>query len=192
MDYTRNEDYYGTRNASEGVAFNAVLDCLFVEDSSPVTEPVTVAEAMAQANIDNIGGDDTLIEAYITTARMQCENYTGIGFIEREVIAVVNNSLGNIFLPYGPVASITSVYDLNDNEITADEYKVSGVKWTQFRYPAAAWLKITYVAGYNELPQLLKTALLQQVAYLYEHRGDEDKNTFSPIAKSLLQPIRRV
>ena len=116
MDYRRNEDRI-CNDVSNGGNFNAVLDIFFVEDSSPVTEPVTLAEALVQANIDNLGQDNFLVEAYITTARMQCEGYTGIGFIERQVQAVLNNTLGFIYLPYGPINEVTGVTDIDGNAV---------------------------------------------------------------------------
>ena len=190
MDYTRNEDYY-FRSEREGSAFNAVLDVLFIEGSSPETEPVTYEEAIQQANIDDIAGDVNLIESYITTARIQCETFACMSFISREIESVVNNSLGGIYLPYGPIIAVSSVYDKDDNEITSDSYKVLGVKFKQLSYPMRDYLKVTYTAGWTELPQIFKTAILQQVAYLYEHRGDEKADTFSPIAASLLKPHMR-
>lgn len=192
MDYTKNEDYYTTDRLASTANYNCIIDISLIEDSSNATEPVTLAEALAQANIDNITNEDALIESYITVARMQCEGYTGIGFIEREVVAIVNNTLGNIYLPYGPIASVTTVTDIDGNVIDADSYKISGVKFKQVVYPCKNWLQVNYIAGYAELPQVFKTAILQQVAYLYEHRGDEKADTFSPLAKSLLKPFRRV
>lgn len=191
MDYRRNEDRVFNRRETGGcAAFNAVLDVLFVEGSSPDVEPVTLAEALAQANIDNLGQDNALIEAYITTARIQCEGYTSIGFINRQVQAVVNNSLGGIYLPYGPIGEVSTVTNI---EGLNQEFEVTGVQWKQLRKPLNNRLTVTYQAGYSELPELFKTALLQQVAYLYEHRGDESKvGELSPVAKSLLQPHRRV
>jgi len=187
MDYRRNEDRIQITD-QQGANYNAVIDILFVEDSSPPTEPVTLDEALAQANIDNLGQDNALIDAYITTARVQCEGYCNIGFIPRTIQAVINNALGNIYLPYGPVDDVSAVTDIDGNVI---EFKISGVQWKQIRTPQQNNLTVIYTAGYSELPQVFKTAILQQVAYLFEHRGDEKADTFSPIAKSLLQPYRR-
>ena len=167
---------------------NVVLDTEFIEDSYPPDEPVTYEEAITQANIDDIAGDQDLIEAYIVTARQQCEAFVNMSLINREVVAIVNNSLGGIYLPYGPVIEVFSVTDKEDVEV---DYKIDGVKWKQLRYPEYNWLKVIYTAGYSELPQVFKRAILQQVAYLYEHRGDEKADTFSPLAASTLNPHRR-
>lgn len=188
MDYTKNEDRIFSEQPSRA-AFNAVIDVLFVEDSG-FSEPVTVAEALQLANIDDLGQDNSLIEVLITTARQQCEAYTNTGFIRRQVQAVVNNSIGGVTLPYGPVAEVIRVEDADNVE---QEYKTRGVAFTTLQEPISDYLKVTYNAGYDVLPQIYKTAVLQQVAYLYRHRGDEDKvGTLSPLVKSLLKPHRRV
>lgn len=187
MDYRSNEDYYPWRQ-NNGAAYNNIIDVLFVEDSSPPTEPATYAEALVQCNIDDQAQDVALINSYITTARMQCEAYTGIGFIYRTIQAVIRNQLGDIYLPYGPVGVLISA---TNREGDAMDVVLEGVKWETVR-TVFEYGKLTYTAGYAELPTVFKTALLQQVAYLYEHRGDEQAGQFSPVAKSLLQPHRRV
>lgn len=177
------------RQQSAGAVYNNVIDILFVEDSSPATEPVTYAEAIQQANIDDLGQDSNLIEAYIVTARMQCEGYTGIGFINRTIQAVIRNPLGNIYLPYGPIDTLLTAKDKEGEDI---EVELLGVQWKQVK-TVFDYATLTYTAGYSELPQVFKTAILQQVAYLYENRGDENKlGELSPVAKSLLHPFKRV
>lgn len=189
MDYRSNEDYYGDGWRGRcGAAYNNIIDVLFVEDSSPPAEPATYEEALVQCNIDDQAQDHALIEAYITTARQQCEAYTGIGFIYRTVQAVVRNELGDIYLPYGPIDALVSATNKEGDVLTAT---LEGVKWKTVKN-TFLYGTLTYTAGYTTLPTVFKTALLQQVAYLYEHRGDEQAGQFSPVAKSLLQPHRRV
>ena len=202
MDYTRNEDYYFQNNQQRATNFNSIIDVQFVEGSFAPDEPVTIEEAKAQAIIDDSIPDDTLIQSYITTARQQCEAYIGLSFLQREIQAIVNNSLGNIYLPYGPIQEVLSIYGEDDVEIKSDSYKILGLGFKQIKYPMRNYLKVTYMAGYSELPQVFKTAILQQVAYLYENRGYENviesTNTksmsynLSTVAKQLLLPYRRV
>lgn len=188
MNYTANEDRIFSTLPTRP-AHNAVIDVLFVEESG-FDEPVTVAEALQLCNIDDLGQDTALIEVLITTARQQCEAYTNIGFIQRTVTAVVNNSLGDIYLPYGPVVEVDSV-EYKDG--TAADYEVFGVAFKQLATPKAEWLKVTYTAGYSDLLRDFKTAILQQVNYLDKNRGDADKMaTLSPMAKTILKPHRRV
>jgi uncharacterized phiE125 gp8 family phage protein len=187
MDYYKNID---NREGNYSVTFNAVLDVQF-NDPDPVIEPVTLEEALNHCLIDDLGQDNAIVEAFITTAREMCEDYTGVGFINRNVEAVVNNSAGSIYLPYGPVGEINEIMDIDENIIPDTDYKVTGPKFKQLSYPKRSWLSVNYEAGYIDLPKVLKTAILMQVAYLYEHRGDEQTGQFSPDAKALLNPHKR-
>ena len=55
-------------------------------------------------------------------------------------------------------------------------------------------LEITYVAGYggtSDVPQAIKQACLLYLAYLFEHRGDQEQNFVAPYsATQLLQPYK--
>lgn len=170
-----------------GALFNAVLDVQFDETGS--TEPVTVAECKDFAKIDT-AADDTLIAELAVTARQMCEAYTNISFVEREVTAVLNNSLGGIYLPYGPVlGDVTSVKDEDGNDVTDPQIKGNNFKF--IKYPALDYLEVVYDAGYEELPSALKDAVLNQFAHLYDNRGN-GANDMAAISKQLLKPFRRV
>jgi len=188
MNYTANEDRMFTTLPNRA-AHNAVIDVLFVEESGFI-EPVTVEEALQLCNIDDLGQDTALIEVLITTARQQCEAFTNIGFVHRTVTAVVNNTLGDIYLPYGPVIDVESV-EYKDG--TVADFEVFGVAFKQLATPKNEWLKVTYTAGYSDLLREFKTAILQQVNYLDKNRGDADKMaTLSQMARTILKPNRRV
>jgi uncharacterized phiE125 gp8 family phage protein len=181
------------------VKFNAALDILF--DDGTVTEPVTPAEVKAYAKIDTGSVDDTIIGYLITTARQQCEDFTGVSIIPRTVTTVINNSCGGIFLPYCPFKTLTSIKDKDGNVILTADYQITGTKFPQLIYPMWDRMLLVYTAGYTTLPQEIKTAILQQVFYLYENRGDTAiisrsgivaELTLSPQARATLQRIRRV
>lgn len=168
--------------------FNAVLDVQFDETGS--VEPCTSAEAKAFAKIDTTA-DDTLITELIKSARMFCEAYTNISFVEREVTVILNNSNGNMYLPYGPVlAAVTSIVDVNGTAFTNPEIKGNDFKY--IKEPVADYIQLVYDAGYETLPTVLKTAVLNQFTYMYDNRGSELETGMSPVAKMLLKPYRRV
>jgi hypothetical protein len=50
--------------------------------------------------------------------------------------------------------------------------------------------KVEYTTGYVVLPDDLKQGWLAQILYLYENRGDENKQGLSEIAKDLVAPYR--
>lgn len=153
------------------------------------TEPVTLVEAKNWLKVD-VDDDDTIISALIIAARQTCEGYTALSFVARTVTAIIRNELGSSRLPYGPVNSIISMYDSDDNEIDEEDYSMPGDKVKRVNTPVSCWLKITYTAGYVVLPQQLKTGILEQLAWIYQHRGDEQATQISPVAKIILQPYR--
>lgn len=166
--------------------YNAVLEVKQVESS--VTEPVTVQEAKDWMKVD-LTDDDTLITELITVARKQVEGYLCISLVPKNITAILNNSQGGIELPYGPVASITSVKDEDDVTLTeTDDYVLQGEDYKTIKTPYD-YLKVVYVTAANIEH---KTGVLQQILYLYENRGDVNAGQLSPMVKMTLKPYRRV
>lgn len=171
------------------VAYNSVLDIEF--DDIDIVEPVTLTEAKDFCKVD-IGTDDDLITSLIIAARQDCEAYTGVGFVVHNAVATLNNINGDIYLPYGPLVSINQVTDANDNVLVLDtDYKLSGQSFKRLLWPKETNLTIDYITGYDVLPNTLKTALLNQIYWLYDNRSQAIEK-ISPIAQSLLNPFRRV
>ena len=165
-----------------GLSYNQVIDVLF--DDSDITEPVTLSEAKNFCKID-ITDDDTLITSLITAARKMCESFTGIGFVGREVTAVVNNGNGNIYLPYGPIGDVSLIDDVAP---VTDE--ILGVKWKQLA-TVGERITVVYTGGYATLPEDLKTGLLNAIYFLYDNRAVA-VDGIGEIAKKILKPHRRV
>lgn len=173
----------------EGVGYNSVLDIEFNE--TDITEPVTLVEAKDFCKVD-IGTDDSLIISLITAARQQCEAYTGVGFVVHDAVAILNNVNGDIYIPYGPLIAINQVTDEAGNILVLDTtYTIIGNSFKRLATPRVKNITVDYSTGYSVLPNILKTALLNQIYYLYDNRsiGTDD---VSPIAKNLLNPYRRV
>lgn len=169
---------------------NSVLDISFDDDagSDESAEPVTVEEATSFIRID-VTDDNVLVAQLITAARQQCENYLNISLVQKTVTAILQNDLGDIRLPACPFRELVSIKDMDDNDIT--DYKLNGLDFKWLCSPCK--VKIIYTAGYDEIPDNFKTAILQQIAYLYENRGDEGKlSQLSPIVTVGLKPYRRV
>ncbi len=178
----------------------------------PAAEPVALAEAKAHARVDT-STDDALITNLITSARLWAEKYTGRAFMTQtwklsiDELPLCLNASNAINLPRSPLQSITSVgvfADDDDSETwDADNYFTDtsrepgrlvlrlGASWPCPTRPANG-VEITYVAGYGgseSVPEPIKCAIKELVAYWYAHRGDED---VSPIlaARALLDPYR--
>ena len=183
------------------VEYNSVIDIQF-NDIIDIVEPVTLEEVKTFCKIDITTDDDILVEM-ITSAREMCEDYSGIGFVLHNLIAVLNNSNGGIYLPYGPTGTITSIVDSNGNTLSSlDDYELVGGAFKSILTPKNERLTVTYTSGYTELPKRLKLALLNTIYYLYDNRAQSidhiyDKNVptignLGPISEMILKPLRRV
>lgn len=168
---------------------DVVISYISADTNAIVSEPVTLTQAKAWLRVTH-DDEDTLITALITAARQKCEAYCGKGFVSRTVTAIVRNDLGNVRLPYGPVTTVTNVYDYDGNELTGSDYNITGVADKRLGYPMLGYVKVVYTAGYASLPQQFKTAILMQLAWMYTHRGDEDINLIAPDTKAILSPYR--
>jgi uncharacterized phiE125 gp8 family phage protein len=96
-------------------------------------------------------------------------------------------------LPYSPVSSVTSIYTYDDagtaTEFDSDKYYVdtasnpsrvvlkNGETWPSALRVGNA-VEITYVAGYGaspaNIPEPIRLALYQFIAFNYEHRGESE------------------
>lgn len=170
---------------------NSVLS---VEFSGEEEEPVSLGDAKLWCKIDeDTEMDNTLIEELIKSARSICEQFVNQSLVNRSVVAILNNSLGGSWLPFGPVLNITSVKN-EDDEVLEDQtdYNIRFDGFKQLDTPKSSYVKIEYTAGYESLPKIYKTAILNQVAWMYENRGDESKaSMLSGTAKLLLRPFKR-
>lgn len=168
---------------------NLVLDIQFSNES--LVEPVILPEARSWLKLD-VSDDDTIVTELITAARQQCEGFLNISLISRTVTAWLQIGLDEIRLPYGPVKTITSVTNYKGDPIAGYQ-----VKYELFKaLDPCTEVKTVYDAGFNNgaLPKHFKIAILNQIAWQYEHRGDEteQQTTLSPEAKKILIPYRRV
>ena len=140
---------------NQKVRFNAVLDLIF--NDGTVTEPILLADIKSYAKIDTGTADDTIIQYLITTARQQCEDFTGISIVPRTVTAVINNTCGGMFLPYCPFKTLVSITDDDGVAVVPLDYKISGTTFPQLIYPKWDRLTLVYTTGYVILPQEIKT-----------------------------------
>lgn len=190
-----------------------ILDIQMTETGD---EPVTTTEAKLQLIID-FTDDDTLIGNLITAARAAIENYCNISLITKTIVLTVDVR-SRFELPYGPIQTEGLTVKVQ-KEVTAnvpvyesaEGWNLTGVQFKTF-YPAyfgagditvnsryaypdtdcGTPYKITYTAGYEEVPFDLKQAILAQVAWLYENRGDQEKQGLSPQAEGLALKYRHL
>ncbi len=175
----------------------------------PSIEPLTLAEAKAHLKIDT-SDDDALIIALIVAARARAEWHTGRALITQGWTLHLDcwPASGGIEIPLPPLQSVASVttYARDDSGavMSTSLYAVDTAS-----APARLALKpgvppptnlralnaiaVAFTAGYgdaeSDVPLLLKEAILELIAFLYENRGEAPAEL--PLAAlALLAPFR--
>jgi len=138
--------------------------------------------------------DDTVIQRIIDAAVMTLESYCKRPFTPTEVTVYMDFCKNPLYFPRLPAISVTDVsikvdrgytgYEslpLDDYEVFADELilETTGIVY------------LRYTAGYGpgELPEAIKLALLHEIAYRYENRGDKNLDLgISEAAETYLRP----
>lgn len=179
MDFYKNVDKLSDY---VGATWNQITD---VQRAAVVTEPVTLNELKDYAKVSG-SAEDAILTALITAAREICEKYTCVSMVQRTVTAWFNNYNGGTYLPYGPVGTITGVYNVDGDVV---DYEVQGSEFKQILSPKIA-LKATYTGGAATCPEIFKTAIKAQALFMFENRGDSPE-TMSPISMMLLKPYQR-
>jgi len=169
--------------------YNLILDSTNVEVAY-VNGPVTVTEAKAFCRAENTtAAQDTLFALWIRAARKKIEDYTGLSLIPRNIVAILSNPQGNIELPFGPVTSTPTFVD------TKNVTQAITTRGLYFKYipEPFSYSKVTYTAGYadGEVPDELKQAILMQVCFWWENRGDQPSNAYAPGVIALCQKYKR-
>ncbi|MBA3830210.1 MAG: phage head-tail connector protein [Taibaiella sp.] len=163
--------------------------------------PVALSEAKDHLHV-TFTDDDTYITALIAQAVDSIERYCSISILQKTV-TVAAELYNFIELPYGPLLAFTS-YSYQDGNVytlgtTPDNYLLDGSLFT------ALWpgrVRIVYNTGYdaatNPLPAGLKLAILNEIAFRYENRGDSTSRYasqnvgISEGAEALAQPFRNL
>lgn len=141
-----------------------------IQNNTPVTESITVAEAKQYCRVTNNVEDDLFVDLIIQ-ARQIVEKITNTKLVPCQVDVWFNNSGGNFQLPFGPVTYILGMWDQQNNQIPSTTYRLMGAQYPIVRYPLYGEIKMSYMAGYDCVPTDLKVAMLDQINYDYENRG---------------------
>lgn len=158
--------------------------------TAPAAEPISLAEAKAQARVDH-ADDDTLIGALIDAAvdMVDGDGHLGRAMITQTWAQWAPTAPGVIRLRMGPFQSLTSIQyfdengtlqsaDVADFEVRkfgdlSDVYPKDGKAWPTADARADA-IKVTYVAGFgdaaSDVPAGIRHALLMLVAHWYDTR----------------------
>lgn len=168
-----------------------MIDDYYSVITPPAAEPITLTEAKDWCRI-NTTDDDTLVTNLIISARIFGEKYCNRIFVDTDIDCFFNGLDFSNCEPYGfvqirrsPLSSITavSVYSSGSYTATTDYLlkQSNGFSRLIFQngidadagviYP----IKVEATFGYGsatDVPEEIRTAIKQHVAFLYENRGD--------------------
>lgn len=167
--------------------YNIIKDYTAIEVGY-VNGPITVAQAKAFCRADNTtASQDILFALWIRAARTKIEQYTGLSLIPRNIIAVLSNPQGDMELPFGPVNNTPTFVD---TEGVTQAITTYGIKFLYVKTPFE-YSKVTYTAGYAECPEELQQAMLLQICFWWENRGDQESNGYAPGVIAICQKWKR-
>lgn len=123
---------------------------------------VSVLEAKKYCRID-FCDDDMMLSGLIAASRLKLERYACRVFLKSNCSAIyVQEGCGDrILLSYSDNIVLAAGGDYNDL-IVGESYIDTTDKL----------VKLEYTAGYEDMPEWIKQAVLMDVAYMYENRGD--------------------
>lgn len=167
------------------------IDIVYMNQVSSFMEPVTLSEAKQHIKIPlDIVSDDLMIQRLITAARKKIENYAGVSIIPRVVELYLQLEKPPYELMFGPVSSIVTVTDNDGQIIDAANYKVRGLKFKSIDFNACNNIYVTFVSP-GLADEEWKTYILEQVAWVYENRGDVLSNRVAPGVAAAVESKRR-
>lgn len=165
-----------------------IRDIIVIDDLA--AEPLSLTEAKEYLHVD-FTQSDSLLATMIVGARKRLERFTGVSFGSKtlEVYADID---GSFELPYGPVGQITSVQLLTgDSYEDYTDYTVIGERFKSIHPRRKGTYRIVYTTV-NSVDGDLLMALMAEVAYRFENRGDVNAAKLSDQAKELAMPYRRI
>lgn len=162
------------------MAYNNILDS--TQTKIGYTDyPITVAQAKSFCRAENTTADqDELFALWIRAIFTKVENYTGLSLTPKNIVAVLTVPQGQLELPFGPVTNTPSFVN---QQGTAQTIIIYGLNFPSIQYPVI-YTKATYTAGYADgaIPDELIEAMLLNIAYYWENRGDQSIGTSSQTA----------
>ena len=182
---------------------NFCPDIQYVLNTGSASAPITKDQLKLQAKITSGDVENDLLDIYIKTAVRQCENYIRRDLINKSWFAFLD-----FFPPYrdkgilllrSKLQSITSIQYKVDGVFqtfsASDYYITNNPAFSSiFLKPEKVWptdadtnikqaVLITFVSGYGataaDVPDNIKTGLLEHATFMYQSRGDSADGGFS-------------
>lgn len=160
----------------------------------PVALPISLVEFKSHVRVSSTD-EDAIMAGYIRSATEQSENYAGLGFISQtfaQTFSSFPTRAEPLVLGLRPLQSVLQITYLDtagaSQILDASAYRVAGVGWD--KTPASIWptttlpgtstaldaVTVHYLVGfgesYNEVPELIRLAVMQAAATFYSFRED--------------------
>ena len=148
-------------------------------DATDVTEPVTLEDAKAFMKVD-YSDDDAVITAMIKSARKIIARKLNRVLVPSTVTLTVQTS--NAYEPVGLYYD-SNIADLIVTDLEADSLPLSADEYKMLNSTLTFNYKGAYRLTWTETPQVeddIKEAIKMLVAYRYNNRGDQEKQTGIP------------
>ena len=170
-------------------SINRVVDYRLT-DVGTVVEPISLATAKLYARSQTGTAEDALFTLFITSARKAVERLTGLSLIPKTCAATIINMTGFMELPYGPVTNTPVFTDYYGNTIYPS---MIGYDYPQIKDPLETVTTVSYNVGFTSVPEELQVAILAQINFMYENRGDNsDSATVCVITQKICQKYSRI
>ena len=179
---------------------NNIIDIRLTETGG---ELLTLTEVKTHLHITDTD-NDTELTALITRCRKAVENYCNVSLVNKTV-EMIADLCEEWELPHGPVIGIAGVQTATSQTGSAptayetqSSWSLSGLDFPKFAPSGACFslsglgrYKLTYTVGYQVLPADLKLALLNEILFRYENRGDTGES-LCPESEYLASPYKRL
>lgn len=170
-----------------------------IDQTRPTTPVVTWPQMSAQLKVDHTERD--LVMDYVDAATACAERALGTSLLTRTITATFYGYMptmqwydyrtGNkLYLPYGPVSSVTSITDANGTAVTdysLERYGHSDCVVVHQGYTAP--LTVVYVAGYGSdptnVPADIRMAIRTHAATLWQSRESITDVEMVPVPHNL-------
>lgn len=177
--------------------------------TAPSEQPVSLADVKSYLKIDH-NDEDAVITSLIAAATGLVEQFLNIRLVTQTVKITVDSFPESQVLPLGigPLQSVNSlktidragvtdtvsntIYKIGNKQPHGSLVVAESADWPATELRADAGVEVEAVVGYGAaaaVPQIIKGAIFQTVAGLYENRGDINLK-LSPMALTLLAPYR--
>ncbi len=131
---------------------------------------VTLDEVKSQCRVFN-DFEDEYLESLIEPFSDLAQSYTNRMLSEGVAVVVVEKYCPTIQLPFGEVTEVTEVL-LDDDDVTSEDFTFEPITQKIKISVPFCKVKITFNAGYETLPKVVRQSILMAISTAFNNRDD--------------------